>query len=270
MPTHSKTGANYRTVTGLQRGLQVLAALNRMEEGHGTAVAVAAETGLHRTTVKRLLETLLAQGYVRRSPYDLSYRLQLKVRELADGFTDDAWVSTIATPELGALMKKLVWPSDLTTLDGDAMIVRETTRRFSPLAFHRNMLGRRLPLLFSASGRAYLAHCPERERRELLRVLATSPDPQQSRLAKDQVLIKRLIERLRRDGHALNDGEWQAEPHLGALAVPVFAGDAVLACLNVVYLRRALSAAEAAKKLLPALREAARGIQERVEREAAA
>jgi len=262
----SSTNASYRTVTGLQRGLQVLAALNRQPDGMGNAVAVAAETGLHRTTVKRLLETLLAQGFVRRSESDQSYRLQARVRELSDGFTDDEWVATIAAPELGELMKKIVWPSDLTTLDGDAMVVRETTRRYSPLAFHRHMLGRRLPLLFSASGRAYLAHCPERERRELLRVLAAGADESQARLARDKGLARTLVARLRSEGYALNDGDWQAEPHLGALAVPVFAGGRVLACLNVVYLRRAIGAADAVKKFLPALQAAAEAIRRGVEK----
>jgi chaperonin GroEL len=39
--------------------------------------------------VRRLLETLASEGYVRRSESDDSFRLTLKVRELSEGFTDD-------------------------------------------------------------------------------------------------------------------------------------------------------------------------------------
>ncbi|MGT2490553.1 helix-turn-helix domain-containing protein [Cupriavidus basilensis] len=45
----------------------MLKALNRMESGRGTALQLSELTGLHRTTVRRLLETLIAEGYVRRS-----------------------------------------------------------------------------------------------------------------------------------------------------------------------------------------------------------
>jgi hypothetical protein len=98
------------------------------------------------------------------------------VRELSEGFTDDEWISAVATPVLGELLRTVVWPSDLTTVDGTAMIIRETTHRFSRLSFHRAMVGRRMPLLYSASGRAYLAFCPEEERAQLLQLLIAAHD----------------------------------------------------------------------------------------------
>src|SRR5207247_8907072 len=109
---------------------------------------------------KRVLETLAAEGYVRRSESDDSFRLTVKVRELTEGFTDDEWIAQVAAPILGELLEKIVWPSDLTTLDGDAMIIRETTHRFSPLSFHRSMLRRRMPLLYTASAQPSLARSP--------------------------------------------------------------------------------------------------------------
>ena len=125
------SGAEYRHVQALERGFSVLTALNRAEEGRATTRELSERTHLHRTTVRRLLETLLSQGYVRRSESDDSYRLNLKVRELSEGFTDDEWIAVLATPALGELLKIVVWPSDLTTLDGTSMIIRETTHRFS-------------------------------------------------------------------------------------------------------------------------------------------
>jgi IclR family mhp operon transcriptional activator len=49
-------------------------------------------------------------------------------------------------------LREVLWPTDISTLDVDAMVVRETTHRFSRLSFHRAMVGRRLPLLLTASG----------------------------------------------------------------------------------------------------------------------
>lgn len=125
----------YTSVRGLARGLQVLQALNAMEGGSGTSQQIADLTGLHRTTVRRLLETLVEQGYARRSSSDDSFRLLLAVRALSEGFTDAERISTVAPPIMGRLLQRVAWPSDLTTPDGDAMIIRETTHRFSPLSF---------------------------------------------------------------------------------------------------------------------------------------
>ena len=160
----------YKTVRGLTRGLMLLNMLNKLDGG--ASVGLLAElSGLHRTTVRRLLETLQEEGYVRRSPSDDSFRLTIKVRQLSEGFRDEQWISALAAPLLGDLLREVVWPTDVSTLDVDAMVVRETTHRFSRLSFHRAMVGRRLPLLKTASGLTWLAFCPEQERKELIEML---------------------------------------------------------------------------------------------------
>jgi len=254
------TGAEYRHVHGLERGLSVLAALNRFQNGRATTRELSEYTNLHRTTVRRLLETLIAQGYVRRSESDDSYRLNLKVRELSEGFTDDEWVACVATPVLGELLRTVVWPSDLTTLDGTAMIIRETTHRFSRLSFHRAMVGRRMPLLYSASGRAYLGFCSDEERAQLLQLLVAAKD-EQSELARNPALITQLVSRVRADGYGLNDGDWKPEAKVGAVAMPIRHDEKVLGCLNVVYLRSAVSTGQAIEQFIPALRRAVERIE---------
>ena len=153
--------AAYKTVRGLSRGLLLLKLLNKFDGG-ATPGLLAEFSGLHRTTVRRLLETLQEEGFVRRSRSDDSFRLTINVRQLSDGFRDEHWISALATPLLGELLREVQWPTDITTLDVDAMVVRETTHRFSRLSFHRAMVGRRLPLLLTASGLTWLAFAPTR------------------------------------------------------------------------------------------------------------
>lgn len=253
--------AHYKPVQGLRRGLAVLDALNRIPGGWASGPELARITGLHRTTVRRLLETLRLDGYVRRSDSDDSFRLTLKVRELSEGFRDDEWISAVAAPILAELLPKVVWPSDLTTLDGDSMVIRETTHRFSRLSFHRSMVRRRMPLLFTASGRAYLAFCPAAERTALLRLLASGNDDQ-ARYAQDRRWLGELLARTRRQGYAANDGDWLEEDKIGALALPIPHGEEVAGCVNVVYLKRALTVEQAVEKVLPALSEAVQRIAE--------
>jgi len=255
--------ATYRHVQGLSRGLAILQAINRSPDGWAKIAELSTTTGLHRTTVRRLLETLQAEGYVRRSASDDSYRLNQKIRQLSDGFTDDEWISEVANPVLGELLQKLVWPSDLCTIDGDCMLVRETTHRFSPLSFHRAMIRQRMPVLFTSAGRAYLAYCGNEERQQVLRLLVAGND-EQANFARNRVLVEQMLEKVRRQGYAGNEGEWNQQLKIAALAMPVRHKQQVLASINVVFLKKALSVAEAAERYLPDLKAAVEKIEQRL------
>ena len=252
--------ARYAPVQGLSRGMSVLFAISQSGDGRAGIVELSQATRLHRTTVRRLLETLEAEGYVHRSRSDGTYRLNHKVRQLSEGFTDDEWIAEVANPVLGELLQQIVWPSDLCTLDGDSMLVRETTHRYSPLSFHRAQIWRRMPLLFTAVGRAYLAHCPEDERREILGLLLKGQD-EQAILARSPGLVDQMLARVRQQGYAANEGDWRAEQKIGAIAVPVRHQHKVLACINVVFLKRAMSIETAACRYLPALNQAVAKIE---------
>lgn len=98
--------AAYKTVRGLSRGLLLLKLLNKFDGG-ATPGLLAEFSGLHRTTVRRLLETLQEEGFVRRSRSDDSFRLTINVRQLSDGFRDEHWISALATPLLGELLREV-------------------------------------------------------------------------------------------------------------------------------------------------------------------
>lgn len=245
----------YKSVQGLVRGLEILRELNRCPGGGALTAQLSERTGLHRTTVRRLLETLQSEGYVRRSESDDSFRLCIKTRELSEGFRDEQWISEIAVPLLGDLLQKVVWPTDLCTFDVDAMVIRETTHRFSRLSFHRSMVGRRLPMLTTATGRAYIGFCPDDEREQILRLLSTYED-EQSRLALDRGYVDELLLKVRALGFGFNHGHWRDELKIAAIALPVMHGEHVQACLNLVYVAKAMSIDDAARRYLPHLREA--------------
>lgn len=250
------TAPTYKTVNSLCRGLAILRSLNQ-SGGWASIRELGLATGLHRTTIHRLLETLQNEGLVRRSVSDDSYRLALKVRELSEGFTDDEWISDVAAPVLGELMQSVVWPSDLTTLDDDAMIIRETTHRFSPLSFHRSMVRVRMPLLETASGRAYLAFSSQSDRELLLDRLekARSSPPV------DRAAVHRLLDATRERGYASNNGEWRQEPQMSAIALPIFHREKVAACINIIMLKKAVSITMAREKYLDHLQAAVQKIE---------
>ena len=253
-----------RPVRAFERGLAVLAALNRL--GTATALELARASGVPRATVYRLLQTLLEEGYVARSPSDDRFRLRLKVRSLSEGFEDEHWIGAVAAPALLALTRRILWPCDLATLEGARMVIRESTHRSAPLSIDRNMVGVRLPLLESSTGLAYLAFASDAERTALLRLLAVSNDPEDA-LARDPAAAARRIVATRRRGYGLRQGGplWS---HTGSIALPLRCRARVVGCVAVIWMARAIRQEDGVRRCLEPLRETAREIEVGLEAEA--
>tara|TARA_B100000315_G_C14552221_1_gene576415 strand:+ start:393 stop:749 length:357 start_codon:yes stop_codon:yes gene_type:complete len=77
-------------VRGLQRGLQVLRVLN--EKNYASVLEINRATGLPRTTIYRLLDTLIDAGYVKFGNREEGYCLTVQVRTLSEGYTAEAWL----------------------------------------------------------------------------------------------------------------------------------------------------------------------------------
>lgn len=258
----SKLGAinnDYKDVRSLSRGLALLQALNRAPGGMATTTSLAQSCNIHRTTVKRLLETLRTDGYVRRGEKDGQYYLTFAVRGLSEGFVDDDWVEQIALPLMRAAIPDLLWPCDLGTLEGGFMVVRESTHRFSLLSQHRGKIGEKLPLFFTAMGRAYLCGCSTAEREGLLTLLGQRTD-EVGALARDTPAVEQLVSETRTRGYAINDGDWDREHAFAAIAVPVTCGSQLLGGINLIFPKAAVSAEEIEKRYFPRLKRLAQRI----------
>lgn len=263
MPASSQ-GA-YRHCQSLVKGLDMLAVLNRLPSGSGSISELAAQTGIHRTTVKRLLETLREQGYLSHDATTNRYRLTFRVQQLSSGFRDTVSLAEDAWPDLYALSKSILWPCSLLVPEGDDMVVRTSTRLYSRLSFHPGMPGRRLSMLSTAGGRAYLCSLPEDEREALLELLRSRGD-EEAALARDRKFVRSLIQQTRAQGYALSLGEWREEPDFGGIAMPLRVRSEVLASVNIIFLVRAVKEQRGLlSKLAAELKAAVTRIEQRLE-----
>lgn len=259
-----KAFPNQSSLRGVVRTTGVLRALN---EHNGARVSDLARcTKIPRPSLYRILETLRALGYVRRRSDGERYELTIQVRSLSSGFNDEAWVCEIALPVMEALQRNIVWPTDIATFFDDAMYLRETTRRQSPLTIDTATVGLRLPMLRSATGRAYLAFCGDAERETILDNLRRSPAPEDAR-ARDSRYVRNLLSMTQRNGYGEQHGE--IFPKTGAIAVPIMRSGRVMGCLNISFIASALTPRDAAARYLTSLRTAARTIEKKLNSDAA-
>lgn len=233
-------------VEPVRRSLAILEALSRRP--HATISALAAETGLPRPTVVRLLQTLMALGYATRVSRELGYRLTDRVLGLAQGIRFVDRFVDVAAPHMRRFTQEHGWPLYLGTLSHRAITIRYSTAPESPMSFERSALQRRSPILSSALGRAWLAFCSTDERRTALRDLGVAYD---ARLAA-------AFARIRRDGYAFTLVPRQSR--LQGIAVAIRKDKRVLGCLSMRFLRSALTEAEAGARYGAALNATAAAI----------
>ena len=243
-------------VRAFKRGLDVLHEVNR--SGGIRAGDVARQLDLPRPTVYRLLETLEELGYIARSASDDRFRVTRRALSLGDGYDPGVVICQAAAPYLSELSRKLVWPVDLSTYENAAMVVQETTHSRSPLSIDRGMIGKRLPMLRTSAGRAYLAACAPRERDLIINHLRRI-DEADDRPFLDEPRLARMIADTAQRGYAIrNEGEFN--PKTASIAVPIARDEIVFGCISIIWIRSALSLDEAVAQFVAPLRETAAAI----------
>lgn len=255
------TDAIYRHIQGLNRGLQVLQALNQFDAGGAAPRELAELTGLNRTTVKRILETLVTEGFVRAADARGSYGLAPKVSSLSSGLTDEASLLHRAAPAMRELARATGWSLRVSTPQDNAMLIRESTHRESALAFEwSGGVRSRLPILLTAAGRACFAECGPTARQSIVKRLRAQQD-EQTGLANNERLLEQLTRRTLDDGYGLNEGDW-GDRKLGAIGVAIRRRDGhAMGSMSMIFLRRAVSRATLENEFFPALRRCADGIE---------
>ena len=149
--------ADSDTIRGLERGLQVLQALQSIPVASLHDIFLA--TGISKPSLLRILNTLERAGVVSRRLVDGHYRISAFTQMAHKGDRYDR-VAEAAAPVLDRLCQKVRWPSDLIVPAGDHMERRETNQPSSPFFLnraHRNRVGQPIGWLLTGVGRAYLA-----------------------------------------------------------------------------------------------------------------
>jgi DNA-binding IclR family transcriptional regulator len=179
-------------------------------------------TGLDRTTVYRLLDTLVQVGVVARDPQTRRYRLGLRTLDYAAAALDGLEVRHVALSHLIDLERELVLEPDgvergifVGVLDGPDIVLVEMG--WTRSVFARTGGRMRFPAYASAAGRCILAYASAAEREELLTHVPLSPRTPRTLTTLSE--IESRLEQIRTLGYDTSDREVFSD--LIAIAVPV-------------------------------------------------
>ena len=238
--------ASAAVIEPIRRAFIVLEALNRRRST--TLTVLAAETGLPRPTLVRLLQTLMALGYASHVSREAGYRLTDHVLSLAGGVRFIDHLVDAAIPHMSRFTSENGWPLYLATLSAGGMTIRHSTAPESPMSFEAAGYNRQSPLLLGALGRVWLAFCSEGQRRTVLRGIGARQGP----------ALLAAIEQIRRDGFAFTRPPRPTRIH--GMAVPILGADRVLGSLSMRFPRSAMSEEVAGQRFGRRLAAVARAI----------
>lgn len=211
----ARQGGSPGTVQSVSRALDLLDAVVRSEGSVGVS-ELAASSGLPVGTVHRLLGALTVKGYVRHDPEARRYSVGHAALELGGRIRQRNGLPDQAEPYLRELVELTGESANLAILDGEAAMYvahvasSRTVRMFTEA-------GNRAPLHASGTGKVLLASLPDERRDVLLDLLALERHTPQT--ITDQGELLRELDRVRRSGVALDNGEF--EEGVSCIAVPV-------------------------------------------------
>jgi IclR family transcriptional regulator, mhp operon transcriptional activator len=252
---------SFPPVQSVKRALGLLVELNTQRVT--TIGELHQRTGLPKPTIVRLLETLIAAGFVSSDGRFSGYQVTSRVAALSSGYHGAPMVIEAARPWAIDLTRKLKWPVSIAVLENDAVVVRFSTIPDSPMSPFHATINMRLSLVSRGLGRAYLAFCPKEERQLLVRMLASSKHPE-DRPKNLTAIVQHLVRSTRAKGFAERDPNVEPKSS-NTIAVPVMADGRVLATLGLTYFRSAVAPATQIGTLLPALKDAAQRTEQSID-----
>jgi IclR family transcriptional regulator, KDG regulon repressor len=210
------TDAPKTLIQSLDRGLQLLEILSYSAEPLGLP-ELADQLDVDRSTIHRLMATLLQRGFVNQDLVTKKYTIGYKVVELSRRAIDSFSLRVACKPFMKLLVEETHESVNLAVLAGKDAICIDHESSPSPLAV-TNDIGSVFHLQATALGKTFLAFLPDEARKELLagiRFEAYTP-----RTIINLQALENNLQQIRQQYFALDD----EERYIGVrcLAAPIF------------------------------------------------
>jgi IclR family KDG regulon transcriptional repressor len=209
----------------VEKALQLIEALSRSREPMGVS-QLGRELDLNKSTVFRLVDTLVRRGYAWQDETSGRYALTPKLWELGVGVVQGTDIRSAARPLLEAEAASSGESTILGVLQDSEALIIDKVDSVQPLQI-ASRLGTRVPLCNTSLGRALLAFQPQPVIDEVISGFA--PRTPHGIQTVDDLL--RELESVRELGYSRSCDEWQVG--IAGVAAPVRKPDRVLAAFCI-------------------------------------
>lgn len=189
-------------ISSVARSLQVL-------EVFTPGSPVLTLTDLHRLTgypvptVQRMLETLMARGYIEKDPRHKTFRLSVKTLDLLFNLQMSDRVLKTVWPRLVQLRDQCGLRCSFCALEGTNIVHLLHVQSHPHIDFRTAFVGRRLPALSTSGGQAILSRSSDEVLEEVLQESALQPITPYTVI--DKSALRQAIRGARDRGYAFTD-----------------------------------------------------------------
>ncbi len=212
--------------TTLVKGLQLLESLAR-HDGAAGITELAAELELGKSTVHRLLQTLVALGYAHHDEAAGAYRISLKLWELGTVVEKRLDLTTVSATAMAELLRDTRETVHLSILDGNEVIYVAKLDSPEPVRAYSE-IGGRAPAHCVATGKAMLAW----QNPVTLKAMSLALHRHTPHTFTDPEAFLSEMHNVRQLGYAVNRGEWR-ESVWGVAAPIPYPGGIVRAAIGI-------------------------------------
>jgi IclR family transcriptional regulator, acetate operon repressor len=208
------------TIQSIERAAAVMRCFTESEPELGVT-ELSTRTGLHKSTVARILTTLQNEGFISQNSRTGKYRLGVGLISLAGVALGRVDIRSAAYDHLDSLVEVTQESVSVSIRDGAESMNVLSKPSPKPIRFD-NWTGRRLPLHCSASGKVLLAGLLPEERKPLIVRVRRYTD----RTIVGVRDLEEVIAQVEHQGYALAENEF--EQGFSAIAAPIFNHEGVV------------------------------------------
>jgi len=245
---------SYKPVVAALRVLSVLQVVNQLN-GEAQVGTIHQQTGIDKSTVVRMLETLIAAGFVTRHADAPLYAVTGKTLTLSSSYHRQHRFAELLKTPLNEFRARINWPSDVAFYDSGVMLVVGSTRQKGALSFNR-AAGFQSPVFATSLGLAYMAYASDTEVEEAVRYSRQGNPAPWNALVTDPVARAEALAEVRERGFAEMSplySQLEYQNKVTSIGVPFLSSGRSIASINVIYLRHVVTRDQAISELLPPL-----------------
>lgn len=203
-------------VQSVERALTILELLTDYNEGL-RITEISKKVNLHKSTVHRLLSTLMHKGYVTQNIESNKYKVTLKLFELGNKKLEDMDILNVSKIYIESLMKTLNEVVHLVIRDENEIVYIDKVEADNTIRMASN-IGRRSLLYCTSVGKAMLAYMTDEEVEGIWdksKIEKRTPNT-----ITDFDVLKKELEIIRKTGYSVDDEE--NEIGVRCIGAPVF------------------------------------------------
>jgi len=204
------------TVQSIDRAIYILELLSTHTDGLALT-EISKSIDLHKSTVHRLLLTLIHHGYVSQNAQTQHYHLSLKMFEIGSRMIENIDLPKVARPYLELLSQLTNEVVHVVIPDGSDIVYIDKVESDNNIRMH-SRIGAKSPMYSTSAGKAMLAFLPESKVKEVW-----DKSNIEKKTPNTITVYEELLERLKKvkmDGYALDEEE--NEDGIQCVGAPIF------------------------------------------------